>query len=145
MPAGPEVKTQGKADASWVLRTLDNQEVRLADFEGRVVFLNVWATWCRPCLVEMPGIQNLYEEFKGEGVVFLLVTTESPDHVRRFVTRQKWQLPVYTAPDDVPEVFASESIPTTFILNRRGEIVFKHVGAARWDTDECRRFLRGLR
>lgn len=144
LPSGPELRAQGKADTSWVLRTLDDREVRLADFEGKVVFLNVWATWCRPCLMEMPSIQDLYKEFKDQGVVFLLVTNEPPEQVRRFVSGRGWELPVYTIPGGVPEVFAAESLPTTFILNRRGEIVFKHVGAVRWDTDDCRRFLRRL-
>jgi thiol-disulfide isomerase/thioredoxin len=142
-PAPANLPVLGKADPSWRLETLDGKEVSFSSFHGRAVFLNLWATWCPPCVAEVPSIQGLHQSVKGEEVAVVLVTHEPPELVVPFVWKKGWQLPVYVA-RSVPEVFQTQAIPATFILNRRGEIVYQHIGSANWDTEECRQFLRGL-
>lgn len=132
------------ADFEWKLQGLDGEETSLAAFEGKVLFVNLWATWCGPCVVEMPSIQRLYEQFQQEDVKFLLVSDEPPDVVEPFVQEKGWELPMYVSNDEKPSVFESRGIPATFILDREGRIVFRHVGSARWDDESSVRFLNGL-
>ena len=118
--------------------------MRLSQFKGKVVFMNFWATWCRPCGAEKPTIQNLYNYLKNEDVVFLLISNEKKETVQAFVEKRKFTFPVYLYKDDLPNVLKSPGIPATFILDRDGVIVFKHVGLAKWDDESCWSFLRGL-
>ena len=132
------------ADVEWKLQSLDGEETSLSAFEGKVLFVNLWATWCGPCVVEMPSIQRLYEQFPQEDVAFLLVSDEPPDVVEEFVQEKGWELPLYVSDDERPSVFESPGIPATFILDREGRIVFRHVGSARWDDETSVRFLSDL-
>ena len=134
----------GEMDYDWTLRSLDGQKLDLAATRGKVIFLNMWATWCPPCRAEMPSIQRLYDRMKDEGVVFILVSDESPERVRRFVEKERLTLPVYTSVGQIPAVLQTPGIPATFIVSPQGKIAFKHMGAARWDDPRCVEFLRGL-
>jgi thiol-disulfide isomerase/thioredoxin len=134
----------GRADAAWNLTTLDGETVAFEQFRGKVVFVNVWATWCGPCVDEMPDIQSLYESMRGTNVAFVLVSEEEIATVRGFVDEQQLNAPVYVSAGSLPDVFESRGIPATFIVAADGQIVFKKTGAARWDSDVCRNYLRGL-
>jgi thiol-disulfide isomerase/thioredoxin len=136
-------RDHGRADYDWALRTLDGRELRLADFRGQPLFINVWATWCGPCRDEMPDIQALHDSMKSDHVAFLLISEEEADEVRSYMDRNQFTFPVYVTAR-TPDVFESRGIPATFIVDQAGEIVFRRVGAARWDSDACRNFLRAL-
>ena len=123
----------GKLDYAWSLHTLDGVEVQLTKFQGQTIFLHFWATWCGPCIAEMPGIQRLYESVKDDGLSFLLVTDETEETVRNFLLKQGLTLPVYLAGKNLPSQLRPKAIPTTLVINHRGQIVFKHTGSARWD------------
>jgi thiol-disulfide isomerase/thioredoxin len=144
LPSGPNIPALGRADPGWKLETLDGQEVSFGRFHGTAVFLNVWATWCPPCVAEVPSIQALYDAVKDEGVAVVLVTAEPPETVRPFVAKKGWHVPVYIARGGVPAVFHTGAIPATFLLNRRGEVVYRHTGSADWNAEDCRGFLRRL-
>jgi thiol-disulfide isomerase/thioredoxin len=134
----------GQADPNWVLRTLDGKEMKWDALSGKVVFLNFWATWCGPCVGELPSIQSLADAMGSEDVAFVLVSAENPATVRTFAQQHQLRLPLYHSPGPVPSVYGSNAIPITFIINRRGEIVYKHLGGKDWDSDSCKRFLRAL-
>ena len=144
-PEPGEWEVLGEADYDWPLRTLDGRDTTLGELRGRPVFLNLWATWCGPCVLEMPGIQSLQQSLGEAPVALLLVSKEDESTVRAFVERQEWELPVYvSAADDVPEVFRSDTVPMTWVVDREGRIVFEHAGAAQWDDESCREFLLAL-
>ena len=140
----PFPKEESLADIEWKFQSLDGQETSLSAFEGKVLFVNLWATWCGPCVVEMPGIQRLYEQFANENVAFLLVSDEPPGVVEEFAREQGWELPLYVTDEGRPSAFESLGIPATFILDREGRIVFRHVGSASWDDESSVRFLKEL-
>ena len=134
----------GRTDYDWPLLTLDGEEASFAQFRGRTVFLNVWATWCGPCVSEMPSIEKLHRSISDDGIAVILVTAESPETVRDFMGSKGFHLPVYLTPGDVPAEFATPGVPATFVVDPDGLILFRHVGAADWDDDACREFLRSL-
>lgn len=138
-----EAATLGESEYGWKLTALDGHETTLGEHRGKVVFVNVWATWCGPCVAEMPGIQALYDSAAREGVAFVLVSEERPDIVRKFVEREKYSFPVFTT-HRLPEKFQTRGIPATFVVNRQGAIAHMRVGSADWNTESCRKFLRAL-
>jgi thiol-disulfide isomerase/thioredoxin len=133
------------ADYDWAVQSLDGHDFRMADVKGKVVFLNFWATWCSPCVAEMPSIQQLYDKLKGEGVVFVYVSNEETSKVSRFAKEKGFTFPIFTMHGAPPGVFKTRGIPATFILSPDGKIAFKHVGSAKWDDERSIDFMRGLR
>src|SRR5262245_30618069 len=145
-PEFPEagIITPLRAGEDWAVRDLSGAPLSLREQRGNVVFLNRWATWCHPCVAEMPSIQALYDSLHAEGVVFALVSDGEPAVVRRFVERRSFRVPVYVSQGKEPAAYGSAGIPATFILDRAGNVVAEHVGAANWDVERCRRYLRRL-
>jgi len=133
------------AEYDWTVQSLDGQDLKMADVKGKVVFLNFWATWCPPCVAEMPGIQQLHEKLKDGGVVFVCVSNEETSKVSRFVKEKGFTFPIYTMHGAPPGVFKTRGIPATFILSPDGKIAFKHIGSAKWDDEKSIDFIRGLK
>lgn len=132
------------ADYNWTIQSLKGQDVKMADAKGKVVFLNFWATWCSPCIAEMPSIQRLHERLKNEGVVFLCISDEETTKVSRFARERGFTFPIYTMHGPPPAAFRSRGIPATFILSPDGKIAFKHVGSAKWDDEKSIAFIKSL-
>ena len=107
------------------------------------VFLNVWATWCPPCIAELPGILEVYDDFKDK-VNFVLVTNESPDKVKSFLGKNKYKSSPFYFYERLPEDFETESIPSTFIIDKKGVVVLDKKGAARWSSGKIRKLLESL-
>lgn len=143
-PEHEKLSVYGTVDNDWSVQTLNGETMTFSDFKGKVVFVNFWATWCKPCIVEMPSIQNLYENFDSEEVVFLVISDEDKKTVRNFVQEKEYSFPVYLQKSKRPDVFKTRGIPATFIVSPEGRVVFKHVGGANWDDETCLRFIRGL-
>jgi thiol-disulfide isomerase/thioredoxin len=139
-----EVEVVGEADFRWRLRALDGSPITLDAFQGQILFINMWATWCGPCVQELASIQALVESMKDSGVAFLLVSPEDPEPVRRFLRVHGYDLPVYLEAQEMPPAFGLRALPTTFVVDRQGRIVLRHRGAADWDQDPVRRFLQAL-
>lgn len=134
----PRVET-GFADAG-------GREVGLADWQGQVVFLNFWATWCPPCLKEMPAIDRLAAEMEGEMAVLAVSTDRgSADKPRRWLAENGIGLPLY---HDKGLRFATASAilgqPTTLILDRQGREIARFQGDAEWDSPEAVAMLRAI-
>jgi thiol-disulfide isomerase/thioredoxin len=141
----PSFPSTTLANYDWSVQTLDGHDFRIADVRGKVVFLNFWATWCSPCVAEMPSIQQLYDKLKDEGVVFVCVSNEETSKVSRFAKEKGFTFPIYTMRGALPPVFKTRGIPSTFILSPGGKIAFQHVGSAKWDDVKSIDFMRGLR
>jgi len=116
----------------------------LADFRGKVVFLNFWGSWCPPCAAEMPGIQKLYES-KGKDVAFVLITMKDrPEKFVPFLQDKKYSMPVYEANSLLPKVLIPGSFPTTYIINKKGEVVLKEIRSADWNSPEVNQLIDKL-
>jgi len=135
----------GSWDYAMEATSLDGTQVAFSDFQGDVLVLNFWATWCGPCIREMPSLAGLRERTADLGVRFACVTREKEaDKVRAFAEKHGITLPVYVLDGEPPETFRTRGIPATFVLDRVGTIAMRHIGAARWDADSVVNFVRGL-
>jgi len=118
---------------TWTLRDLDGREVRPADFAGKVIVVDFWATWCPPCLEEIPGYIALQKKYAAQGLVILGVSLDTAGTavVRNFATGHQINYPLLMADDATVEVFGGVSaIPTTFLVDRQGRIRHRKVGRA---------------
>lgn len=127
-----DVSYLNENDLNWYVEDLEGQEVELSTFKGQVLFINFWATWCPPCIAEMPSIQRLYDEY-GDKMVFIVASQESRGILREFMDEKEYTFPVYVVRSGKPDVFSSRSIPASFLISPQGQIMMKKQGAARWD------------
>ena len=130
---GPSVK-KNKAvleDYAWPLRNEQNETISFEEAKGEVVLLNFWATWCPPCIAEMPSMQKLYDAY-GDKVQFYLVTDEEPTRVNQFMEKYNYTLPIYYSQYAPPKLLQSRALPTTFVIGKDGKIHIKETGSARW-------------
>ncbi|WP_211218059.1 TlpA family protein disulfide reductase [Niabella aurantiaca] len=114
--------------------------------KGKVVFINFWATWCPPCIAEMPAINELYASFKeNPGIVFLLVDADQDlPKATAFMKEKQFSLPVSSFRGTVPTSWYSGTLPTTVVLDKAGNLVYQHEGAADFSNKKFRAFLEGL-
>ena len=145
----PALATSGisrPADFRWTLLDLDDKPVDFESFRGRPILLNLWATWCPPCLAEMPSIANLAANprLKDKGVVFLCVSTDdSAGTLRGFLKDKAWGMTILRA-TSIPPAFQTEAIPATYLIAPDGRIATAEVGAAQWDDPSVVDFLEKL-
>ncbi|MBW6484139.1 MAG: TlpA family protein disulfide reductase [Vicingaceae bacterium] len=125
------------ADYNLKVRNLDGSYVNLADYKGKVIFLNFWATWCLPCVAELPSINKMYNQLKDENIVFLLISNETFEKVAKYRERKKFDVPFHIIDSTgyIPRLYQSPSIPTTFIINKNGEIIKASAGAEDWNDE----------
>ncbi len=141
-PRFPEsITNTADAEYNWSVKDLSGKTVNAADWKNKVLVLNMWATWCGPCIAEMPSLENLYEKTKNDGIVFALVSDEDQETVNQFIQKRKFSLPVYTV-ENLPQIYRGDAIPRTIIIAANGKIVFDHLGAARWDSETTIDFLK---
>lgn len=139
----PTLPTAASWDYAWTVSDLEGESVDPEQYRGRVLVLNVWATWCAPCIAELPSLEALADAVTELEVDFACVTSEPADTVRTFLAKRPVRLPVYTAAE-LPDIFRSGAIPATYVIDRTGAIALRHTGAARWDDPGVVSFVRGL-
>lgn len=130
-------KRQALSNFNWQLQSNKDYKLNFKDTKGKVVFVNFWATWCPPCIAEMPSIQALYKDYKND-VVFLFVTNDAFKTVEKFKTKNNFTFEVFNPISSVPNKLETQSIPRTFIINKKGEIVIDKSGALNWNSIKVR-------
>jgi thiol-disulfide isomerase/thioredoxin len=127
------------------LLTLDGRPANLQQFRGKAVLVNLWASWCPPCLAEMPGLQALYQKTDTSKVAFVLISLDAnPNKARALLKRKGYTLPVFFPAAPLPAPFDSPSIPSTVVLTPSGRLADRHDGMADYDTPEFRVALEKL-
>ncbi len=134
------------ANRDFFMADEDGKVISLAHFEDEVVFMNIWATWCPPCIAEMPSINSLYEQFNEEdGIKFVLVSMDEDfEKAKDFMQRRGFDMPIYHYRTKVPGTYESNVIPTTYVISRDGRLMMEKQGLAKYDTPEFEQFLREL-
>lgn len=128
---------------SWLIYDMKGNQVLFSSLNEKPVFLNFWATWCPPCVAELPGIIELYEKYKEE-VNFVLVSNESPEKVSSFAKKHDFEEALFYQNTSLPANFSSQSIPTTFIISKGGLVVVSEKGAARWNSSRIEEVIKKL-
>jgi cytochrome c biogenesis protein CcmG/thiol:disulfide interchange protein DsbE len=136
-PAGVAPAGTVMAAPDFTLPTLKGDTLTLSDFGGRVVVLNFWATWCGPCVKEMPTLERLADRLADRGLSVLAVSLDmgDPKRVADFVRGYGWRLPVLLDPlAQVGDAYAIRAMPTTYVIGPDGNIRGRSFGAQEWDT-----------
>lgn len=126
------------------LRGINVPDVNLSDFKDKNLFLNFWGSWCPPCRTEFPSIQELYNA-KGEKIAFVLIAMQDEEEkVRAFLEKNNYTTPVYMIDHPLPQSLDFRVFPTTFIINKKGEILKKDQGASNWNSEKVHQFIDSL-
>ena len=142
--------TVGSPAPAFEARTLDPAPASrtLADYRGEVVLLNVWATWCLPCRVEMPSLQQLHDEFGPQGLRIVAVSIDDPgmeEAIRSFAREYRLSFEILHEPEArIRRNYQTTGVPETFIIGRDGVIRKKVIGAVDWHSEANRALVRQL-
>ncbi|AYL96030.1 TlpA family protein disulfide reductase [Mucilaginibacter celer] len=111
---------------------------------NKVVFVNYWATWCPPCIAEMPTINQLYNKYRNdEHVKFIMVDVDGDlRKAKAFMDKNGYSLPLYTQTNAVPDSLMNGTIPTTLVFDKQGKLIFKHAGVADYSSKGFDEFIR---
>lgn len=139
----PEKEQQTIENFNWQLVDEQNNLISFSDLKGEVIIINFWATWCPPCVAEMPDFDALYRSFNSK-VKFLFVSNESFEKQLRFKSKNDYKMQLYQPVTNPPEELESNSLPTSFLIDRKGNIVIKKVGSADWNSDKVRILITSL-
>ncbi|GBF21623.1 MULTISPECIES: TlpA family protein disulfide reductase [Arenibacter] len=134
-----------KSDLNLKLIDVEGKTSSLKEFKGKVIFLNFWATWCPPCIAEMPSIDKLHEEM-GDEVAFVLLSFDDDfEKAKAFDKRKGYDLPIYSPTSNLPAMFQSSALPTTYVIDADGNLALTHKGMADYETKDFKGFLRSLK
>mgnify|MGYP000431930219 FL=1 len=126
---------------------LDGKMVSLSDYRGKVVLVNIWATWCPPCVDEMPSMEKLYRKFKGENFEIIAVSIDEPGPkaVAPFMEKTGLTFPaLIDSKGAIKPVYRITGIPESFIIDKQGILIKKIVGPVDWASPKVFRFISSL-
>ncbi len=145
VPAEEGTETE-MADFSLELRDTQGNPVSLSDYKGKVIFINVWASWCPPCIAEMPGIDALHKKLpEGEVEMMMVSVDEDFERAKQFVKRKGYGFKIYTVEGELPDFYEAKTLPTTFVIDSEGKLAYKTRDMYDYNSEEFRQFLLNLR
>ena len=130
-----EDRRQQLSSYKWILESREGIKLDFSELRGQVVLINYWATWCPPCVAEMPDLYELYNAYREE-VVFLFIASDQKKKVDQFLEKHQYTIPVYYESGPSPYELETKSLPTTYVISRQGVIVVSEKGAANWNSDK---------
>ncbi|MGJ8734033.1 MAG: TlpA family protein disulfide reductase [Cellulophaga sp.] len=128
---------------NWKFTNAKGDVYNLQDYKGKVVLINFWATWCPPCVAEMPSLQKLYTDYQDK-VVFVFLASDKVAKVNAYLKENNFSFNVYYSNYKLPKELSHDVIPTTYILSKSGEIVVQETGAKDWNSTKTREILNEL-
>lgn len=144
----PQVQERKKANEvsydNVTFTTLDAKEIKLGDYKGKRVLVNLWATWCRPCIAEMPSLNRAYNELKDDNYVFLVASNEKVKKINGFAEATNFDFQLVKA-DDMFRPFNIQVIPTTMVFDTEGNMAMTMTGGMEWDEENVLKQLRAVK
>lgn len=137
----------GRPAPNFTLPGLDGKMISLSDYKGHVVLVNIWATWCPPCVDEMPSMEKLYQELKDENFEILAISIDAPGEnaVSPFMKKYNLSFPALIDPDGtIKTLYQTTGVPESFIINKDGILIEKIIGPRNWASPEVVRYFREL-
>ena len=140
-----EMPSLTKADFNLKLIDRDGNITSLEALKGKVIFMNFWATWCPPCIAEMPSINKLHEEM-GDEVAFVMLSFDQDfESAKAFDKRKGYNLPIYAPASNMPAMYNSTALPTTYVIDAQGNLALTHKGMADYNDSKFKEFLKSLK
>lgn len=134
-----------EADYNVQLKGINTTSTNLKNFYGKkVLFLNYWGTWCKPCRDEWPSIQKLYDGKKNEMDFVLIAMMDDEEKVRKFLEENNYTVPVYIAETPISKNILPKVFPTTFLLDRSGRILLKETSSKDWNSNSALAFINNV-
>ena len=137
-PKSAESQIEGTTAPDFTLPDLNGANHTLSSYKGKVVFLNIWATWCQPCKDEMPSMEKLHQRFKDKDFVMLAVSIDKDGKksVEPFMKEYKLTFPALLDPEGTTsKLYKTTGVPERFIIDKNGTIIHKVIGPRDWGTD----------
>jgi thiol-disulfide isomerase/thioredoxin len=140
-----EAPIKQQAGTEFSFSSPDGNILSSSMLQGKVVFINFWASWCPPCRAEMPSLNNLYQALKNDNRFVFLFVSEDDDRTKAsaYLEKNDFSVPVYYRNKVSPEMF-SGTLPTTIVLDKKGNIVMKRTGLAGYDNEKFISQLKSL-
>ncbi len=135
------------AAIAFEIPSLEEKPVTLADFRGKLLLLNFWATWCPPCVREMPSMEALYQKYKGRNFEVLAISLDEKGAavVRPFVKRLKLTFPIgLDGKSEVSARYGARSLPSSFLIDPDGRVIAAAKGERDWFSPEAQSYLEEL-
>lgn len=131
------------ADYSFRMISPVGERLTLRDLKGSVLFVNVWASWCPPCIAEMPAIAKLYSDLKHRDDIRFLLISKDQDQSKAvaFMQNRAFSMPYYFPAGRFPQQFQSSYIPSTFVISKEGRIIYKKEGIANYNSADFKKWL----
>lgn len=130
-------------DYNWKLKGKTGEVFNFENVRGKVVLVNFWATWCPPCIAEMPSLHELYDDYKDK-IEFVFVSNEEYPVISNFLKDKEYDFDVVVPITSYPDVFDVSSIPRTFLMDKTGHIIIDKTGAANWNSETVRQTIDKL-
>lgn len=134
-------------DYNFLIKDLKGNRQAFERYRNKVIFLNLWATWCGPCRAEMPTIQKLYAKMDTSKIAFVMLSLDrdrDKQKIINYVQDKRFTFPVFQPSGNLPELLQVPSIPTTFVIAKDGRIASQEIGTTNFNTPKFKRFLDGL-
>lgn len=139
-----ELSNPKEFDFNFAIKDMAGNKTNFEKYRGKVIFLNMWATWCGPCRAEMADIQKLYTRIEKDKVAFVMLSIDEDKNkakVESYIRNKAFTFPVFMPSGYLSEQLNVPSIPTTFVISKDGKIVMKEVGTKNYNTDKFKKFL----
>ena len=143
----PVMLEVGRPAPDFTLVGLDGKMVSLSDYRGKVILVNIWATWCPPCVAEMPSMEKLYQHLKGDAFVILAVSLDEQgvSVVAPFMKKYNLTFPALIDTYGITKIaYKTTGVPESFIINKQGILAKKIVGPLDWSAPEVLGYLQQL-
>jgi peroxiredoxin len=143
-----EKKSKTLVAPPFSLPNINGKTVSLSDYKGKWVFVNFWATWCGPCVMEMPMLAKLHDTMKGQKFEMIAINTmeqATPDLVKKFTKDNKIPFTVLLDNDSkIGKTYSIDSLPTTYVVTPSGDVYTRAIGMREWDSDEVVKYFKDL-
>lgn len=144
VPSAASCKAEGPANLSLTLKDMNNADYKLADLKGKVILVNFWASWCAPCLAEIPEFIKVREEYHDKGFEIIGISTDdTPEQLRDFAAKYKTNYPLLQVTGEAEDAYGPVfGLPTSIIVARDGSVCKRHFGPL--SKEQLEKEIKGL-